>query len=482
MASLKSKILKGIGWRTLVDLSQQILQIVFTAILARLLTQGDFGLVAMALLVTRFVKRCTQFGFGVAIIQSQTVTQGQISFIFYLQIAINLLLSLLVFFTAPLGASFFEEPALTPIIQVIAWTLLISSFSFPNILLGKNLDYKNYSILEVCTMIVANIVGIGFALKGWGVWALVYRLLVQQILYAALIWPIAKWKPCKPEIQGTRPLFKFGLDMLGTNMLYFFSQNLIGIITGKYLGKEILGVFNIAYTLAILPAQKVKTILSTVLTAGFSKLQDNLKAFKQGYAGAFFIISATFFPAMLGLSAVSENLILSIYGEKWSQAGFFLLLLSLVGLLKGCEHLLRAGIITKGFSQLIFRITLFETLITIPLLFIGMRYYSIDGLVIAYLVIAILTFIFCLWQWNRIIEDNLLFWKAVYQFLSISTFMWIMVFGLGHLLTAFPPVQALVLQIICGMLIYAVLAFTFLRSKVMETYAKVFRKQTTPYL
>jgi len=132
-----------------VDIGQQILQIVFTVILARLLTKADFGLVAMALLVTRFIRMMTQVGFGTAIIQDQNVNAGQISAIFYFQIGINLVISLLCFLGAPLAATFFHEPQLLPVVQVLAWTLLISSFTFPQILLIKQMRFGGYSILEM---------------------------------------------------------------------------------------------------------------------------------------------------------------------------------------------------------------------------------------------------------------------------------------------------------------------------------------------
>ena len=105
--SLKKQVLGGIAWRGSADIIQQVLQIVFTIILARLLTRGDFGLVAMALIVNRFVKAMTSIGFGAAIIQSQEITKGQISAIFYMQLAINVALTVAVYFGAGLAATFF---------------------------------------------------------------------------------------------------------------------------------------------------------------------------------------------------------------------------------------------------------------------------------------------------------------------------------------------------------------------------------------
>ena len=96
--TLKKQVIGGIAWRGSADIIQQVLQIVFTIILARLLTRGDVGLVAMALIVNRFVKAMTSIGFGSAIIQSQEITKEQISGIFYIQLALNIVLTAVVYF------------------------------------------------------------------------------------------------------------------------------------------------------------------------------------------------------------------------------------------------------------------------------------------------------------------------------------------------------------------------------------------------
>lgn len=416
--SLKKLTIEGIGWRGAASFGEQFLQIIFTAILARLLTTADFGLVAMALLVTRFASTVTQIGFGSAIIQSQEVTSGQISAIFYFQLALNFVMSCAVFLGANLAAGFFEEPQLIPLIKVLALIIFLQTFQFPNILLQKNMDFKRYSTMEIASLLLANITAIALAFGGYGVWSLVWRILIQRLSFGVFSWILTKWKPVEPDFRGTMPLIKFGLDMLGAHVIYYFSENLIGIVTSKYLGKEIMGLFNIAYNLAIIPASKVRTILTTVLTPGFSKLQYNKEYFKAGFEKAFKYTTLIFIPFMMLLAGTAKNLIPIIYGLKWYQAGEMLMILSFVGMIRGLGHILRSAIIASGRSRIILLYAFTGMAFSLPLMIITLDQYGIYGLLFSYLIGAVFSFAFIVYHVNKYFEDNyLLFKNSIHSFI-----------------------------------------------------------------
>lgn len=430
--ALRKKVLHGLAWRSSVDMSQQVLQIVFTAILARLLTQADFGVVAMALLVTRFVRSMTQVGFGSAIIQNQEVTEAQISAIFCIHLAINFAITIACYFGADLAAGFFNEPLLAEVLKVLAWTLLISSFSFPEIILRKKLNFRGYSILELGSMVGGNVVGIWMAFSGFGIWSLVWRLIVQRSIFSLGIWPVSHWRPCWPCFQGTGSLIKFGLHMLASQILYFFSQNLAAIITGKLLGAEILGAFSIAYNLAIVPAQKVQSILTSVLMPAFSSIQDNLENFKQKIQTSLFALGLGFFPLMFGLSGTAESLVIVVYGEKWAQAGTFLAYLAMIGLMKGTEHLLRSVILSRGWSGASFRIVAVETMVSVPLLSLGVFYYGVYGVIVAYMAASFVAFMLTIKYTERAVGDSI-FLRNTFRSLLASGLMFVGLMGISLL-------------------------------------------------
>lgn len=283
MVNLKQRVVEGFAWRGFVDVANQVLLVAFTAVLARLLTKADFGLVAMAMMAVHLVQTLTGIGIGSAIIQNQKVTEAQVSALFFFQMFVNFLMSLVGFLSAPLVAAFFKQPDLVPVVRVMAWLILVNSLGFPNVILQKALRFRGFSILELGAMVLGNTVGIVLAFSGFGVWSLVFRLLVQRLTYTAGIWPIAGWRPVRPDFHGTGKIFQFGLNILGANIVAYFSQNLAGIVIGRFIGVETLGSYNIAYNLAIVPATKVQSVFTSVLSPMFAKFQQDLSELKRKF-------------------------------------------------------------------------------------------------------------------------------------------------------------------------------------------------------
>ena len=457
--TLKKQVFSGLAWRGSADIAQQVLQIVFTIVLARLLTRGDFGLVAMALIVNRFVKALTSIGFGAAIIQSQEITKGQISAIFYIQLALNTLLTAIVVFGSGFAASFFEEPGLKPIIQVLGFVILLQTFQFPNILLKKRMDFKGFSIAEISSMVISNIIAIIMAFYGFGVWSLVWRLIIQRIIFGALSFYFGKWLPSKPEFKGIRPFFNFGINMLGAHIVYFFAENMIGLLTGRYLGKEIMGLFNIAYNLAIVPATKIQSVLTSVLTPGFSKLQYQVEKFRSNYIKALNLTSILFIPFMVMLMAISNNLIPTFYGTKWQEAGNYLMILAVVGLLRGLSHILRSAIIAKGKSRVIFISTIVEVVCSLPIMYFLMQDYGIYGLITGYLLGALFGWIYTAYYFNRIIDYKNGALLAIKSAIIMSIIIFVCVYSINFIEINSPI--ALSIQLVIGLLLFVVLLYFF---------------------
>jgi len=211
----RQRVVQGLLWRSGVAGTQQVTQVLFTILLARLLTTADFGLVAMALLFTQFVQSFSQVQFGSAVIQDQEITEGQVSALFLVHVGINAAVSLACCLAAPLAAHFFNEPRLTPIVAVLSWVLLLTSLSFPTVLLRKRMAFRAYSAHEVAASLVGNVVAVGAAFAGMGVWSLVVRPIVQRLVFAVSVWRITRWRPVRPSFTGVGTHIRYGLRPAG---------------------------------------------------------------------------------------------------------------------------------------------------------------------------------------------------------------------------------------------------------------------------
>lgn len=461
MGTLRKRVIRGLGWRAGVDAGQVLLQIGFTAILARLLEIADFGLVALCMVFVRFVRALTNVGFNSAIIQSRDISDRQVSAIFCLQALIRFGVCLLCIAAAPLAARFFDQPQLTALIRVLAWTIVVDSFNFPQTLLQKGLQFKGYSLLHLTSMIGGNLLGVAMAFTGYGVWSLIFRLLAQKLLYSTGIWFVARWVPKKPDFKGIRQPLQFGFTMFGSRLLNFLSQNLASIIIGKFIGLETLGLFNVAYNLAVVPAQRIQTVLAAVLMPAFATLQQGLPQLRRHLYASLFSLGAVFIPLMLGMAAVSTHLVVILYGEKWREAGLILTFLAVVGLMKGMEYLLRSVLVATGRAGSILRIAMAETTASFPFLFLGAYYYEAMGLVIAYLAASSISIVLTVNAVQRVVGDNAVFLRAIGKSLLVGGLMFAAVAAWPAMIS-FEPALALICQIALGATLYILIRIRLL--------------------
>jgi PST family polysaccharide transporter len=452
---LRERVVRGILWRSGVGGSQQLLQILFTILLARLLTTSDFGLVAMALAVTRLAQALGSVQFGAALVRDKDATDGQATAILLCQVGIGLVLSAACCLAAPLAAAFFRAPALGPVVAVLAWSLLLSSLGFPQIIHRKRMEFGAFSALEIAAMLVANVVAVAAAFAGLGVWSLVIRLLTDRAIFAVGAWWIAGWRPVRPDFRGIGQHTRTGLHLLGSNLLYWVSQNLAVVLIGRYAGVALLGCFNLAFTLAVVPAAQVQAVLTTVLQPAFAFFAQDRAALRRKAHQSLFALGLVYIPAMLGLAAVARSLVLFAYGERWADAAAFLVPLAGVGLVKGIEHLLRSVIIAAGRSSAVLRITAIEAATSLLFLAIGGGLSGASGLAVGYLASSLVSGTLTLREANACVGGAIL-GRAVFRSLASSVAMAVVV-AIAAAMLPWPAGATLLIQVTLGVCLYAFL-------------------------
>jgi len=479
---LRKKAISGIGWRGFADVSQLVLQITFTAILARLLGLAEFGLAAMCLIFLRFVNALTNVGFSSSVIQSQTITPSQVSGIFVVQLLIKCAVFGIAVLAAPLAASFFDQPQLVDLIRVLACLVLFEGLAFPQTVALKQLRFRGYSLLELAALSLSGTLGIVMALNGFGVWSLIARIIAEKALFAVSIWPVVGWRPVRPSFRGLKPHIRFGFTMLSASAVYFFSQHLAAIIIGKFIGVETLGLYNVAYNLGIVPAQKIQSIFATVMMPAFAGLQSDLARMRRAIRTAFFSVGFFFVPLMLGLSAVGTSFMLTVYGPKWAQAGEFLTFLSLIGLLKGLEHILRSVLMAAGRAKTILQVTAIEAVVAAPLLWIASVQFGVWGVILAYSAVSILAFGLTGFFVQRHLVDSAVLVLAFGRTIVAGAAMMLAVLPLPMVLQL-PAPQCMAVQILVGIAVYAAVRwplFTDDERRMIRTWPFFRGKSTAP--
>jgi O-antigen/teichoic acid export membrane protein len=319
--SLKQKTFKGVIWSAVERFSTQGVQFLFGILLARLLTPNDYGIIAM---LTIFLAICQTFidsGFANAIIRKIDRNEKDMATMFFFNIGMSLVCYAIIYLSAPFIASFYKMDELTLILRVLALRLIIQSFAAIQATnLTIRIDFKKQAKISLSAAIISGIVGIGFAYKGYGVWALVIQSLFSSTFSSILYWIVVRWHPqCFFDKESFKSLFSYGSKLLISGLLDTIYNNLYPLVIGKFYTPAQLGAFAKADHFSQFPSQNVMRILHRVSFPVLSTLQNDPQRMRSCFLKFINYSALIIFPLMLGLLALSKPMTLLFLTERWSE-------------------------------------------------------------------------------------------------------------------------------------------------------------------
>lgn len=349
--SLTQKTIHGLKWSYISTISTAIMQIGYTAVMARLLNPSDFGLVAMGGVVLRFGNYFAQMGMSSALIQKKDLSKENISAAFTSSLFLGLLFTILTLLLAPLAKFVFENNDVIPLVRIMGISFLINGFSLTALaLIRRSLNFKWLAISEISAFLIGYlIVGIGSALAGFGVWSLVFASLSQTAILAVLT-----FLAIRHEVTLTfswahyKPLFSFGSKVSIIGFLEFIGGSLDTILIGRFFGDKKLGFYNRAQMLISLPMTYMITSFSKVLFPSLSIIQDDNEKVKKNIFLILKMAATVIFPFAAVVSILSKEIVLVILGAKWMESVNLLRILAFAAAFDFLEHLIAVLFEAKG--------------------------------------------------------------------------------------------------------------------------------------
>lgn len=374
---------------------RQALRFVVTIVLARLLTPNEFGTVAMLSLFVGIATVFADGGFAAALIQRQDVDHVDESTVFWLNLAIGGLATLLLCAAAPFIAAFYDMPALTSLMLVMAPTVLFGSAgAIHSTLLCKQLDFRTQLNAGLIATLVSGLTSILLAQRGFGPWALVAQALTMSGVTSALLWLFSPWRPLWVlSSHSARKLFGFGGYHLASSLLEMAYSRLYTMPVGKLYGPRELGYYNNADAMQQMPGTFLSGIVTRVAFPMFSAVAQDKVRLRRGLQLATRGIMLINVPAMLGMAALATPLIQALFGDIWLPAAPILRILCLAGCLLPLHILNVQALMAQGHSNLLFRLEVAKKSVGITLIFAG-AFFGIKG--IAWSQVAFSAFAFTL--------------------------------------------------------------------------------------
>ncbi|WP_019028733.1 lipopolysaccharide biosynthesis protein [Colwellia piezophila] len=350
MESLRSKTVQGIAILGAGKSLARLISFTNTLILARILSPEDYGLMAMAMVVSGFVGFFNEVGLGSAIIQRKETTTAQLSGVFYIAIFMSMVLYGLTYLAAPAVAIFYDNDQVTPILQVIALAFMLGAIkTVPDALLVKEMKFKVIAGIEFFAILLVCVVTLAFALSGYKTWSLVYGFLIGELFKTLTILWLSRWHPTlNGSIKEALSLMKFGLTVTYSRLTWYLYTNASTLILGRIAGGAQTGIYSMAGTIASLPISHITSLIIQVASPLFSKLQDDIKSLNNALLKLSAGISLISFPVLMGMVLTADELVPILLGEQWLAAVIPLKLLCVRGFFKSIDPLLTQAFISIG--------------------------------------------------------------------------------------------------------------------------------------
>jgi O-antigen/teichoic acid export membrane protein len=385
-AKLVAKALSGTRWASLIRIAAQLISWVGTFFVVRWLQPEDFGLNAMlespVLIFTFF----STLGLEAAIVQKRELSDKESGAVFGFLLLINTTLFAAFFLMSPLIASYYGEPKLEKISQVMALIFLLVPFRVvPNAMLDRALDFKLKAQVQLVATVISSITSLVLAFMGFGIWALIYAVIADRVTQAILLMIMRPWFIMPTFRFGeVTALLGFGTRFALASALLVFGDMLITLIAGPRIGAHQLGVFAIASQFAMMPLSKGMPLLNQTMMPAFSRLQSDKDLIVYYLMRLLGVASLLFLPVGVGLALVSDLFVEGIIGIQWQESVPVLIVLSLAMVFRLIHMLIRAVIASIGKAGELIKVSAIHFVAILTLVFVAIPY-GVTALAIAWL-------------------------------------------------------------------------------------------------
>jgi len=363
MSELRKKSIEAFLWDFAGNIGMQLIAFIISIILTRLLEPEQFGLLGMVMVFAAVAQVFMHMGFGSALVQKQSVSPTTYSSVFWLNLGIGIVISLVVFLLAPVIAKFYNEPQLEGITKLLSTVFFISSIgNIQRIIYTKRLDFKTQSIISLFTAIVSGAIAVYLSFEGYGVHALIFQKIIAAVLTVISFWYLSSWRPTFAfKLDDIKSIWGYSSKEFLDRILSTVYQKLDVLVIGKLFTPAILGFYTRAFSLNTMVGKFTTTSLNKVFFPLISSIHQDKEKVRAVYLK---IISLVGFLA-IGISAllfvIADDLFVILFTDKWNQSIIYFKLLVVTtfayplssimfGLISGLGHpgtVLRAGIYKK---------------------------------------------------------------------------------------------------------------------------------------
>lgn len=459
--SREKTISKNFIWRILERFGAQGVTLIVTIILARIIDPNSYGIVAIITVITTILQVFVDSGFGTALIRKKDADVIDFSTIFFLNIIICSALYVVLFFVAPFISVFYNNSELTILVRISGLILFISGFKNIQVAyISRNLLFKKFFFATLAGTVIAGIVGITMAYKGYGVWALITQNLANQFVDTIILWIISGWRPKLVfSIKRLRSLFSFGWKILIAALIDTIWNDLRQLIIGKKYSNDNLAYYNKGQEYPRYGVTAINSSIDSVMLPAMGNVQNDIKVLKGLTRKAIKIGSFILWPVMMGIAACAEPIVSLLLTDKWLPCVLFMRVFCVVYAFYPIHTANLNAIKAMGRSDLFLTLEIIKKAIGLGLI-LGFMWISVEAMAYSCIISSVCSQIINSWPNKKLLKYSYLEQlKDILPSIGLSVFMAGCVYCVGFL--HLNNWLTLLIQIPLGAIIYIVGAKLF---------------------
>ncbi len=434
---VKKSFFKDVAYSGVSKYSTMIIALIVTAVLSRILSPEDFGIVAIATVFITFFNLLSDFGFATAIVQFKDLTDSNVRSIFGWSFWLAVVLSFSFFFASPLIASFYEKPLLATICKILSLQIFFTTINVvPNALLLKS---KKFNIIAVRTLTIhvfCGIISVVGAFNGLGVYSLLINPVAGNLItFVVNVSYLKIGITFLPDLSSLKKIFSFSIFQFLFNFINYIGNNLDKMIIGKIVSLAGLGYYEKAYRLGQMPAQTINGVISPVLHPYLSDYQNQPKKLLDVYDRMNRILLTISSSVAAFCLLCSRELVLLVFGPQWIESIEYFAIISVTIITNLASSPTGAILQSSNKTKLLFILGFINVVVAISGLCVGAFVFgSIRAICLMGIVSSIISFI------NTYIATYKFCFKKspipILRFFAVPLFYFIIVGLGGYYLTA----------------------------------------------
>lgn len=399
---------RGAAWMFGLNISNRVLGLVRTAIIARLLVPDDLGVFGIALLTQSVIEIFSMFGLTSALVRKTEDIAPYLDTAWVISFLRGIAVAVVMVLVAPLVAAFFDEPAATDLIRVLALVSFFSGFLNPAVVrLRRDLQFSRVFLLALIPSLVDIAVSIVLAVVCRTPMSLIVGLAAKAAATLVLGYIMVPYLPrIRFNKARARELMSYGKWITGSTILRFLYGQGDDIVVGRLLGAADLGLYQIGYRYSNLPTTEVTRVLQVVALPAYAKVQNDAARLRRAFVealGSTALVSIAFAGYIW---VITPDFVELVLGQAWLGVIPVMRLLAIWGAVESVSEIPIALFEAVGRPQLGTRRLLVKTVLLGALVYPMLRWWDLRGVCIAVLASAVPSLVWSLVDGARLAKAS----------------------------------------------------------------------------